>query len=269
MDGYELDKVPFCTSPDDFVLAFRDRNNHSIAVIRHDLTDVTYRAQLSEIIDEVFNMGLEQARTEGQCDLKILEIQVDLKNVPENYSIFHVLDTRNVGQMEDRKEDQRYLEDEEVKEYLKKNTMKLEEVAQKKLECQELYDTVDDFFYENDDKTVRLYKGRFSPIIVKRHEFFKKASLHRDIAKAINAGLVQARVLHPHTCRIIAMHLDISKAPKCYYLDHILEALEKDVEKEIKDRQSQSRQFSELELWEFLRQTASALSFAHEKVLNM
>lgn len=274
MDGYKVDKEPFYSSPDGCILAFRglstDRNNHPIVVIRHDLASASYQSQLSDGIDEVFNIGLEQARMDGQSGLNILEIQVDLRKTTEKYAIFHVMDTDNVCEMEEQKEGQRGYQ--ELIEYLKKSTLKLAEVARKPLETQRkkhIYEIEEEAFYENPTGTVRLYKGLSSPIIAKRHEFSiirNEFNLHRELAKAINAGLAQARVQHPHICRIIAMHLETSKAPKRYYLDHVLEALEKDVWREIIERQAQNRRFSEWELWEFLMQVGSALAYAHEKV---
>lgn len=83
----------------------------------------------------------------------------------------------------------------------------------------------------------------------------------------MNAGLAQARVEHPHSCKIIAMHLDWSEAKKdTYHLYHILEALPGDMRKEIAKRKKENRVYSEVELWDFLVQASSALTFAHNKV---
>jgi serine/threonine protein kinase len=49
---------------------------------------------------------------------------------------------------------------------------------------------------------------------------------------------------------------------------HILETLEKDLDQEIQQRITGQSPYSEQEIWNFVKQTSSALSFAHEKVLN-
>jgi serine/threonine protein kinase len=50
-----------------------------------------------------------------------------------------------------------------------------------------------------------------------------------------------------------------------YSVFHILEAMEKDVGREIVERQAGNRRFTETDLVAFLGQTASALAFAHNK----
>lgn len=71
---------------------------------------------------------------------------------------------------------------------------------------------------------------------------------------------------HQHFCKIIAMHLDLSETPYNYRLYHILEAQEVDMRKEIDMRQEERRPYSEVQLWDFLVQASSALTFAHNKV---
>lgn len=234
MEGYEVDKAPFYTSPDGCVLAFKglskDRSNHHITLIHQTLIPAMYKDQFSYITDEVFSISLEQARTEKQRGLKILEIQVDFKKVPEEYSIFHALDCDD-GQKNERIEGRKYFGEEELIEYLQNNALKLAEATQKPLDSYEIEEKA---FFENDN--VRLYKDLSGLIVVKCHEFSifrNEFNLSSELAKAINTGLVQARVQHPHICRIIAMYLETSKAPSRYYLDYILEALERDVWREI------------------------------------
>lgn len=84
----------------------------------------------------------------------------------------------------------------------------------------------------------------------------------------MNTGLAQARAEHPHTCAILQLHFEVTEAPKHYYVDHILEALDRDLGMEIKKRYSKARPFSEWELWYFLAQTVRALASAHAKVRN-
>ena len=86
-----------------------------------------------------------------------------------------------------------------------------------------------------------------------------------QLSHCIKTALVQARVDHPNICKILAMHLSIRDAP-IYYLEHILEGLDTDLEKEMKKRERDHRHFSELEIWNFLRQTMSVLTYLHSKV---
>lgn len=145
--------------------------------------------------------------------------------------------------------------------------------------CEERLDVMDDYeleerpFYENSYTAVRLYRGtsksRNLPIVAKRHKFrtFEGPEMWEKLNAAMNAGLAQARVEHPHSCKIIAMHLDWSEAKKdTYHLYHILEALPGDMRKEIAKRKKENRVYSEVELWDFLVQASSALTFAHNKV---
>lgn len=129
-------------------------------------------------------------------------------------------------------------------------------------------------FYISDDNSVRLFKG-FSltrnrlPIVAKRHEFSllrDKGQLSERLNAAINAGLAQARVEHPNSCKVLEICLDLSEAPNQYYVYHVLEALETDLYQTVEQRKRQNSPYSEQEVWDFLKQTAGALSLAHEKV---
>ena len=129
-------------------------------------------------------------------------------------------------------------------------------------------------FYISEDNSVRLFKG-FSltrntlPIVAKRHEFSllrDKGQLTERLNAAINAGLAQARVEHPNSCKVLEICLDLSEAPNEYYVYHILEALEKDLYQAVEQRKRRNCPYSEQEVWDFLKQTAGALSLAHEKV---
>jgi serine/threonine protein kinase len=129
-------------------------------------------------------------------------------------------------------------------------------------------------FYISDDNSVRLFKG-FSltrnrlPIVAKCHEFSllrDKGQLSERLNAAINAGLAQARVEHPNSCKVLEICLDLSEAPNQYYVYHVLEALEKDLYQAVEQRKRRNSPYSEQEVWDFLKQTAGALSLAHEKV---
>jgi len=132
-------------------------------------------------------------------------------------------------------------------------------------------------FFISQDNSVWLFKGistaRFGvPIVAKRHEFSllrDKGQFSERLNAALNAGLAQARVDHPHSCKIMEIRLDISAAPNQYFVYHFLEALEKDLYQEVEQRKKRRNPCSEQEMWNFLEQTASALSFAHDKVTDI
>lgn len=130
-------------------------------------------------------------------------------------------------------------------------------------------------FAGNSFTGVMLYRGISKsrnnlPIVAKRHKFttLEGPEMSKRLNAAMNAGLAQARVDHQHSCKIIAMHLDVRKAPSTYYLYHILEGMEGDMRMEINQRKEENRPYNEVELWDFLVQVTSALAFAHKKVTN-
>ena len=132
-------------------------------------------------------------------------------------------------------------------------------------------------FYISDDNSVWLFKGSSTarngaPIVAKRHEFLllrDKDQFSQRLNEALNVGLAQARVDHPHSCKVLEICLDISGAPNQYFVYHILEALENNLWQEVKQRQKRPNRYSEQEMWNFLEQMASALSFAHDKVTDI
>jgi len=267
MNGYQVDQAPFYTSPDDSVWAYHglatERGGHPVTILCYQLSRTTYSDRLPDLLDAVLNLGLEQAKTEGNCP--ILEMQVDLSEAPERYTLFHIVDVQEEGRKEET----------DLQKYMHKAAAQLTAVRDAPREgASELYQTDSKPFYMSQNGVVSLFKGDSNglPIIAKRHKFVKlreKTRLPRELASAMNAGLAQSRVEHLHTCIILQMHLDVSEAPTRYRLDHILEALDSDVEKEIEKRKEEQRPMSEGELCNFLVQTSEALAFAHSKVRGM
>ena len=253
MDGYQVDEAPFYTGPNGLVLAFRglskDNSNRLITVVSHLLLRTTYRTQFPQVIDAVLNKGLEKARVGGNF-CKIVEMQVDLSAAPEKYTVFHVMDT-TADLAEERKEGQETSGETELRRYIEEA---VELMARKPSGVAEV---------------VKRVSHEGVPIIVKQHRFsvFRDNDrMQNELAKAINSAIVQAQVEHPNACKVLEMHLDVSKAPKQYYLSHILEALDRNLGKEIAQRREEQRLVSDGELWDFLRQVAGALAYAHSKV---
>ena len=129
-------------------------------------------------------------------------------------------------------------------------------------------------FAGNQYTSVTLYRG-FSksrknlPIVAKRHTFYAAdPETPKRLDAAMNEGLTQARVEHQYSCKIIAMHLDLKEAPGTYHLYHILEGMEGDMREEINRRKEDNRPYSEVELWDFLVQASSVLTFAHKAVIS-
>jgi len=127
-------------------------------------------------------------------------------------------------------------------------------------------------FFVNQDTHVRLFNGHYRAsnrsIVLKRHEFYLRPDMGDipELTQTIDAGLVQARVKHPNICKIWEIRIDLAASDSSYFVDHVLEALEKDLMKDIEERNTARRPYREGELWGKLRQIASALAFAHEKV---
>ena len=264
MDGYQVDQAPFYTGPNSLVLAFkglsRDRENRPVILVCHLLLHTTYQEQFPQVVDAVLNAGLEKAKAEGSSAIKVVEILVDLSAAPEQYTVLHIVDI-TAGRAE------------ELRQYL---DTAVALVTRKPSPLTERYHVEKDPFYVSDNAAVSLFKGAFTgrdglPIIVKRHKFYTlqvQDNLPTEVARAINTAIVQARVEHPNNCRVLEMHLDTRKAPKRYCLNHILEALTRDVEMEIAQRIKDHRPLKDWELWDFLQQTASALAYAHAKVIH-
>ena len=256
MDKYELEEIPFYSPANSQITAFHCLSRHispsSLTVIRYELA--TSQAQFSKKLDAVLSTPLKYAKR--KMGLEVVEIDIDLRKSPEQFTVFHIVDTQNEAELLD---------------YLQKALLQLADSAHiepgSRQGDAEQYEIESKTFCENEDGSVCLFKGVGSPVTVKRQEFSLlrySTDLAKELAKSLNAGLAQARVQHPHNCRLLAMHLDTSQAPALYHLDHVLEALERNVEMEI--QASGQRRLSEWELCEFLRQTTSALAYAHANV---
>ena len=263
MDGYQVDQVPFYTGPKGLILAFkglsRDRNDRPVIIVSHLLVRATYEAQFPQVMDAVLNSGLEKGRLEAKGACRIVEIQVDLTGAPEKYSVLHIMDT-TAGQAE------RTAGETELRQYIEAAVELVACIPSQHLT--ERYRAEEDPFYISADNSVSLFKDTSRAVVIKQHNFSvvkNKAKLPSALSRAINTAIAQAQVEHPNTCRVLEMHLDCSKAPKWYSLSHILEALDRDVEAEITQRSEQHRPLSDWELWDFLRQTGSALAYTHAK----
>jgi len=271
MERYQVEQEPFYTGPNRLILAFRghsdDRNNRPITVVSHLLLRTKFQAYF---MDAVINAGLEKARVSGKNACKIVEIQVDLSQAPESYSILHIIDTTA-----DRAEEQMNSGETGLGQYLDE-AAQLMTRSPSRQDLSERYEIEAEPFYINQGSGVKLFKGvhiarKGLPIIVKQHEFLALQHHNRlsnELAQAINTAIAQAQVEHPYTCKVLEMHLDISKAPKQYRLSHILEIFDRDVGMEIEQRRKQRRPMSECDLWSFVGQAASALAYAHERVID-
>ena len=272
MDGYQVEQVPFYISSDRSILAYNglaiECQTRPITVIRHELTSAKYQAELPYMLDEVLGTGLDYVRKEQRTGFKVLEIQIDLSEASERYAVLFAFDTANCQTL--------------VQEYRQMTIAKLITAAERiekyrnsaRERRPERFQIDLEPFYMSEDGSVQMFKAVSTThngpsIVVKRHELFRvrdKARLQIKLNQAVNAGLAQAKAEHPHICSLLEIHLDAKDAPKRYCLDHVLEALDRDMAKEVEERQREHRPFNERELWSFLAQTASALSFIHAKV---
>lgn len=88
----------------------------------------------------------------------------------------------------------------------------------------------------------------------------------KNLVKIIENGVLQARLNHPNICKILEMRIDLNPAKTEYFVDYVMESLDKNLERE----RSKSRiLYCERELLEKLQQISSALKLAHEKVTYM
>ena len=127
-------------------------------------------------------------------------------------------------------------------------------------------------FFVNRETHTKLYHGRSKKlnqqVVAKCHDiqYAKKAEFIEEFNLVMNAGMAQARVEHPNTCKILELCLNVVDFEQgLFSLYHILEALEKDLSKEIEERKREGRVPSEAEVRGFLFQTAQALAYAHSK----
>ena len=105
------------------------------------------------------------------------------------------------------------------------------------------------------------------PIVAKCHQiqFEDKVKFIEEFTKVMNTGLAQARVEHPHFCKILDFVLDVDMEQRTFFVYHILEDLESDVGRVIEERKRDQRIPNEDEVMTFLAQTTQALAYAHSK----
>ena len=126
-------------------------------------------------------------------------------------------------------------------------------------------------FFRNPKTLVKVFRGkstaRDQPIVAKCHdiELVSKPEFIEQMTRVMNAGLAQARVDHPHSCKILDFALDVDIERRIFSVYHVLEALPNDLEQDIKERKKHDRIPSEDEVKTFLLQAAQALAYAHEK----
>ena len=133
-----------------------------------------------------------------------------------------------------------------------------------------LYEVEAHPFFTNRMTGVRLFHAvsltrNRQPVVIKRHDIYlgrNKPEFLAEFCLALNTGLAQARVDHPHSCKILEFRMDIDIDRNCYSVFHVLEAMESDLGREIEERK---REVTEEEMRKFMRQTSSALAFAHSK----
>ena len=120
-------------------------------------------------------------------------------------------------------------------------------------------------FFFNQETNIKLYQARNKSnerVVAKYHDiqYVDKAELIEKFNLMINACIAQARVEHLHNCKIQEIYVDFDQA--LFSVNHILEALDKELEKE---RKRDRRVSSEAEIREFLAQTAQVLAYVHSK----
>ena len=132
------------------------------------------------------------------------------------------------------------------------------------------YELTSEPFFFNTGTGVKKFRGKSKacnqPILAKCHDiqFVTKPQFIEDFTKVMNAGLAQARVDHRHACKILDFGLDVNTERNLFSVFHVLEALPKDVEQNIKERKQDHRIPSEDEVKMLLLQIAQALAYAHE-----
>ena len=118
-------------------------------------------------------------------------------------------------------------------------------------------------FFMNCNTPVKMYRARSKAlgreVIIKRYECENITVVQRRVLEAF----VQIRVEHPHSCRLIEPIVELVGSK--HFVSLVMEKLNSDVGKEIKERQNSNRPFSEEELRKFLDQIGQALAFAHAK----
>ena len=87
-------------------------------------------------------------------------------------------------------------------------------------------------FSVNPETLVKLFRGTSKqsrqPVVAKCHELLYalgKAELTKQFTQVMNAGLAQARVDHPNSCKILELGLHVDMERGSFSVYHVLEAL--------------------------------------------
>lgn len=125
-------------------------------------------------------------------------------------------------------------------------------------------------FLSKRDTGVSLFRAfslsRNRQVVIKSHKFsdIRLPETLLRINQTLNAALAQAKVHHPNTCEILEVQF-VFNDTGCT-IHHVLEALDTDAFEDMKKRRASHKPYSETELTSLLRQTSTALDFAHSKV---
>lgn len=121
--------------------------------------------------------------------------------------------------------------------------------------------------YHSSSTAVSVYEAISplgEPVIVKTYE---KAS-PEDANEQVTEALLQMRVEHPNTCRLLDLQL-VSLPGRAVRVNLILERLERDLRKDILMRQSDQRPYTDGDLLAIIQQVGSALAYAKTKVKSI
>ena len=134
-------------------------------------------------------------------------------------------------------------------------------------------------FFTNASTGVKVCYGfssfRNKPIVVKSYECRTKSELNHHFQEARN----MSRIEHPHICMLFDALIDTQdpmhgvqqtkdrlEPTNTLFVVLVMERLVSDASRLMQDREANSEYFTEVELRNFLRQTAEGLAFAHAKV---
>jgi len=275
MEDYVFSEQPFYVSGDGYIKLYQavsaSRRTRPIVIRRQKLTADLFQTDLPRKVDDFIAASLSQVRNAGLDPCRLLEVYLDVHRAPDQYYVFHVVEMRDG--ITSVQLYMRHLFEESLTQPLLDTPSTAHELVQSQQGNPAVkiagYDIDSELFAE---AMAKLYKGTTAdhqklPIVVKCHEFSRpkyRDTLSAELSKAINAGIVQARIQHPRSCRILDLHVNVTGAPIMYYVHHVLEALESDLYKEIVKKKAQSVLYSEADLWDFLTQLSSVMAFSHD-----
>lgn len=131
-------------------------------------------------------------------------------------------------------------------------------------------------FFQDDSLGVQLFhavskkRGRL-PVVLKYSQIrpLDISSFREAVKTQVEEGLVQGLVKHPNVCRILESKLELDYTNRQGIVVHVLEALEKDVGRDVTERIASQRPVSEEEFTQFLTQISGALAQAHSLVRDI